>query len=76
MRNIDTMTREQLILLVERLDQENWTLRNKVKCLESDIRGFRNKTNATPYKTCVETNRKFRIDKFGNVIPEPLNNII
>jgi predicted nucleic acid-binding Zn-ribbon protein len=80
MRNIDTITREQLILLVERLDQENWTLRNKVKCLESDIRELRNKTKTTSYKTYehnyAETSRKFRIDDFGNAIPEPLNNII
>ena len=76
MKATDTMTREQLIHLIERLDQENWTLRNKVKCLESDIKELRNKTKATPYKTYAETGRKFRIDDFGNAIPEPLNNII
>lgn len=84
MKAADTMTREQLILLIKRLDQENWTLKKKVMCLESDLRAayskLQNKTKTTSYNTYehnyAETSHKFRIDDFGNAIPEPLNNII
>ena len=73
MKDIKTMTREQLELLVQRLDQENWTLRNKVKCLETDLRAARSKKNNTSWDNPYP---KFTANEYGDILMMPTPDII
>lgn len=73
MKDIKSMTREQLEILVQRLDQENWVLKSKVKCLESDLRVARSKKNNTSWSNPYP---QFTTNEYGDVLPVPTPDII